>query len=112
MLDRKKPLSKKILKILRCFEMNILALICIPASVILAVVSVFYYKKKAADVLMLLAWICGGFALISGISDILQRINANDIAGVLDIYPTMLKFFAAELVVLVLCGAVKIFKKN
>ena len=92
--------------------MSVVALVCVPVSVILAVVSVFYYKKKTADLLMLLAWICCCFAMISGISDILQRINANDIAGVLDIYPTMLKFFAAELVVLVLCGAVKIFKKN
>lgn len=91
--------------------MSLVALVCVPISVILAVVSVFYYKKKTADLLMLLAWICCCFAMISGISDILQRINTNDIAGVLDIYPTMLKFFAAELVVLVLCGAVKIFKK-
>ena len=92
--------------------MSVVALVCVPVSVILAVVSVFYYKKKTADLLMLLAWICCCFAMISGIADILQRINTNDIAGVLDIYPTMLKFFAAELVVLVLCGAVKIFKKN
>ena len=92
--------------------MSVVALVCVPVSVILAVVSVFYYKKKTVDLLMLLAWICCCFAMISGITDILQRINTNDIAGVLDIYPTLFKVLAAEFAVVGVCGAVKVFKHD
>lgn len=68
--------------------MGFIVLILCPAAIVFAVLAVIYGNRKR-DVFSILSFVCCFLPMASSLYDVIYRIHRNDIAGILDIYPTM-----------------------
>lgn len=68
--------------------MGLIDLILCPAAVILAIAAAVKGKSRW-NIFGILSYVCCALPMVLALYDILYRIKRNDVAGILDIYPTM-----------------------
>ena len=83
----------------------------LPMAVVLAILSILT-KNKRSDVFGLLSLICCLTPPIASIYDINQRMNVHDVAGIMDLYPTMAAAFTFVSILVVMINVVRIIKKR
>lgn len=76
--------------------MGLIDFILCPAAVIFAVIAVVKGNRKF-NIFGILSFLCCSLPIALSLYDIIYRINSNDIAGILDIYPTMAVIFLVVL---------------
>lgn len=84
-------------------------LILCPAAVILAVIALIRRNKKCS-IFVILSYVCCSLPSVLSLYDIVNRVNCDDIGGILDIYPTMSIVYIVVIgivTVLNLCAALK-----
>lgn len=92
-------------------KMGIIALICLPISVVLAIIGAMGLGKKA-DVFGIFSFIVCAVPLIGSIFDMNRRASRGDIAGILDIYPVMGEIFVLVFVVVTLINIMRVMKQK
>ena len=68
--------------------MGFAGLILCPAAILFSVIAAIR-KRGNSNILVVISFICCLLPIIFSIYDILDRINKNDIDGIIDIYPSM-----------------------
>ena len=69
--------------------MVIIDLILCLAAIIFAIIAAIK-KYRKFNVLVVLSYVCYSLAILYSLYDMITRVNSNDIAGILDIYPIMI----------------------
>lgn len=91
--------------------MGIIDLIFLPLSVIFAIISIAANKKKS-DLFALLSFVFCAILPIGSVFDINARIHKDDIAGIMDIYPTLGVAFLLVLILVTALNITRLVKQN
>lgn len=91
--------------------MGIIALIFLPVSLVFAIISMMTGKKKS-DLFGVFSLVFCAIPPIVSIFDINARIAHNDIAGIMDTYPTMGVIFALVLIMVTVINGIRVVKQN
>ena len=94
--------------------MGVIDLLLLPLAILIAVLGLFV-DKKYHNFTTITSFICCCVPLIGSIYDINNRMEINDVTGVMDIYPSMIIFFVITSILVVLLnviGGIKNIKKS
>lgn len=89
--------------------MGIVNLLCIPAAFIFAIVALILKQKRVSDIFSLLSLAACIVSLLEAIYDVKSRILNNDIAGVMDIYPSMANIYMFISLAIIVLNIIRIF---
>jgi len=90
--------------------MGLIDFVLCPVAVILAVIAVIKGNGKF-NIFGILSYLCCSLPIVLSLYDIIYRINRNDMAGILDIYPTMAVIFLVILGIFTSLNLYAVLKK-
>lgn len=91
--------------------MGIIDLIFCLAAIIFVIIAAVG-KSRKFNILLILSYVCCSLPTVLLLYDIIYRINSNDIAGILDIYPTMAMVYLGILGIITILNMYSALKKR
>ena len=91
--------------------MGLIDLILCPGAIILAVISVIF-KNKEHNIFGVLSYLCCSLPAVFSMYDVIHRAKNNDIAGILDIYPTMITVLLVVIGIVTVLNLFAVLKKQ
>lgn len=85
-------------------------ILCLAAIIFATIAAVGRYRKF--NILLILSYVCCSLAIALSFYDIMYRINSNDIAGILDIYPTMAMVYLVIFGIVTILNLYSVLKKR
>lgn len=92
--------------------MGFLFIFLVPMSIFFAILSYVNEKNKNRRILSIFSFVCLIIPLILSIHDINDRINSNDIGGIMDIYPTMVQILVVVFITILIFNILSILKHD